>query len=87
VFVVCGLLGVSKEHRRKGLASLLLKHVLDMADREGKKTYLDATDEGWFVYSKLGFEVVGTVEIDLRKWGGEGVGRNRNMIREPRKIS
>ncbi|EHL02404.1 hypothetical protein M7I_1479 [Glarea lozoyensis 74030] len=83
---VLGLIGVSQEHRRKGLATMLINHVLDMADQEGKQTYLDATDEGWFVYSKLGFEVKGTVEIDLTKYGGEGKARNRNMIRQPKKI-
>jgi hypothetical protein len=64
----------------------LINHVLDMADREGKQTYLDATDEGWYVYSKLGFEVKGTVEIDLTKYGGEGTARSRNMIRQPKKV-
>jgi hypothetical protein len=35
------------------------------------------------VYLKLGFKDIGIVEVDLRKYGGEGIGNNKIMIREP----
>lgn len=82
--IVCQLLATSPHFQRKGLASMLLRHVLDKADQEGRKTYIEATPEGHPVYEKLGWRDVALVEVDLGKYGGEGVGTNVCMIREPR---
>ncbi|KAH6678326.1 acyl-CoA N-acyltransferase [Halenospora varia] len=79
------LLYVSPEYQRKGLASMLLRYGLEMADREGKRAYIEATAKGKVVYERLGFEVVDLVEVDLKEWGGEGVERNWIMVREPKK--
>jgi GNAT superfamily N-acetyltransferase len=70
-------------YQRRGLASKLLKHVLEMADRDGKKAYIEATVAGYPVYERLGWKVVDLVEIDLSKWGGKGIGSNRIMLRAP----
>lgn len=77
------LLATSPKFQRKGLASMLLRHVLDQADREGRKTYIEATPEGHPVYAKLGFGDVALVEVDLKKWGGRTVGTNVCMVRKP----
>jgi len=80
------LLATDPAYQRRGLASKLLKHVLDSADREGKKAYIEATLAGYPVYERLGWKVVDVVEIDLSKWGGKGMGSNRIMLREPQPL-
>ncbi len=61
---------------------MLLTHVLDMADREGRKCYIEATDAGHPLYVKLGWKDVDVVYVDCTKWGGK-VERNRILIRDP----
>ncbi|KUJ20317.1 acyl-CoA N-acyltransferase [Mollisia scopiformis] len=84
---VANLLGTDPAYQRKGLASRLLKHVLDMADREGRKVYIEATPAGHPVYLKLGFKDVDIVKVDLSRWGGKEIGTNRIMIRDPEPAS
>jgi hypothetical protein len=62
---------------------MLLRHVLDIADKEGRKTYIEATPAGHPVYRKLGFEDVDVIKVDLRKYGGDRVGTNVCMLRQP----
>jgi len=62
---------------------MLLRHVLDQADKEKRKTYIEATPSGHPVYHKLGFRDVALVEVDLKKYGGSTIGTNVCMIREP----
>lgn len=76
------LLCTDPAFQRKGLATMLLRHGTDMADAEGRKTYIEATAKGHPVYLKLGFKDIDVVTVDLSKWGGE-LGINRTMIREP----
>lgn len=47
-----------EEYRKKGLATQLLKRLIDDAKNKGVgNIYLHATDEGKYVYDKLGFEI------------------------------
>jgi hypothetical protein len=62
---------------------MLLKHGLACADAEGRKTYIEATDEGHPVYLKLGFKDIDIVSVDLSKWGGSRPATNIIMMREP----
>ncbi|KAG9238704.1 acyl-CoA N-acyltransferase [Amylocarpus encephaloides] len=82
---ICQLLAIDRLYQRKGLGSMLLKHVLDMADAEGRKVYIEATDAGWPLYKKLGFEDIDIIEIDVSKWGGDRIGTNKIMMRQPKK--
>jgi GNAT superfamily N-acetyltransferase len=66
------LLATDPAYQRRGLASKLLKQVLDLADREATKAYIEATLAGYPVYERLGYKVVDIVEVDLSKWGGKG---------------
>ncbi|KAF8867113.1 hypothetical protein BDZ45DRAFT_609269 [Acephala macrosclerotiorum] len=84
---VANLLGTHPAYQRKGLASKLLKHVLDMADREGRKVYIEATPAGHPVYLKLGFRDIDVVAVDLTRWGGDRVGTNVIMERDPQPVS
>jgi GNAT superfamily N-acetyltransferase len=80
------LLATHPAYQRRGLATKLLKHVLDMADRKGKLSYIEATDAGFPVYQRLNYKQIDLLEVDLSKWGGKGVGLNRIMLREPQSI-
>lgn len=73
-----------EDYWRQGLGGVLLKHVLDLADAEGKKAWIEATAAGRPLYAKFGFkEVDPLVEVDLSRWGATEPGRNWGMLREP----
>lgn len=65
-------IGIDKEHRGKGLASVLMAPGLEMADREKLPCYLDTHNEQNIgLYRRYGFEVVheGTIPgSDVRHW-------------------
>lgn len=58
-----------------------------MADREGRKVYIEATPAGHPVYLKLGFRDIDAVAVDLTRWGGDRVGTNVIMERDPQPVS
>ncbi|KAG0650034.1 hypothetical protein D0Z07_3877 [Hyphodiscus hymeniophilus] len=80
VYLIC----TDPAFQRKGLASRLLQHGIDLADREGRQTYLEATKDGHPVYLKLGFTVIDVLTMDLSKWGGKELGVSRMMMRDPK---
>jgi GNAT superfamily N-acetyltransferase len=66
----CGiyLVGTLKEHRGKGLAGRLLHQALAEARQRGLRTSsLQATELGQPVYERLGYEVIGTLEMWERR--------------------
>ncbi|KAH8594314.1 hypothetical protein B0O99DRAFT_625576 [Bisporella sp. PMI_857] len=77
------LLQTDPAYQRKGLAAKLLKHGLALADREGRKVHIEGTPAGHTLYLKLGFRDTDILEVDLTKWGLEGMGRNWIMVRDP----
>ncbi|KFY59451.1 hypothetical protein V497_04261 [Pseudogymnoascus sp. VKM F-4516 (FW-969)] len=81
-----GLLATDPEFQGKGCASMLLKYGLDLADKEGRRAYIEATPAGLPLYKKLGWVIVDEAEIvngskdtpeDERRW------INWIMIRQP----
>jgi hypothetical protein len=62
--------------------------MLDIADREGRKVYLEATPGGKPVYEKLHFRKVDTLDFDLSVLAKdhEGVYQITIMIRDPQPI-
>jgi hypothetical protein len=66
---------------------MLLKHVLQRADKEGKVAYIEATDTGYPLYLRLGWKQIDVIELDLSKYGGKGNASNRIMLREAQSIS
>ncbi|KAK8070612.1 Acyl-CoA N-acyltransferase [Apiospora hydei] len=79
------LLCVSPKYSRKGIATALLAPMLDIADAEGRKTYLEATAAGKPLYEKLGFRLVELLTFDWDELTKErnGLYKNWVMIREP----
>ncbi|KAL2067434.1 hypothetical protein VTL71DRAFT_1859 [Oculimacula yallundae] len=80
---IAHLLATSPQYQRLGLGSRLLRHVLDQADAENRKCYIEATKAGHPVYFKLGFRDVDELRLDMKPWGGDFVAVNRLMVREP----
>lgn len=71
------------EYQRNGLGRMLLKPGLETADKEGKRTYIEATREGLGLYVKLGWKQFDELVTDLVPYGGTVVGTTTLMMREP----
>lgn len=81
------VLATAPAYQRRGLGSMLLKQVLQRADKEGKVAYIEATDTGYPLYLRLGWKQIDVIELDLSKYGGKGTASNRIMLREAQSIS
>ena len=81
--LVVSLLCVHAAHQRKGLGSMLLKHGLALADAEGKKTYIEASETGHPLYLKFGWKDIDLLSIDAAKWGVKQAPCYRIMTRDP----
>jgi ribosomal protein S18 acetylase RimI-like enzyme len=64
----------SAEHRGRGLSSALLREAQATAAQNGLPLWLEATTEySWKLYSKLGFETVGTLVLGKGRVGSDGL--------------
>ena len=81
--IVLALLVTLTPHRRRGAGSLLLKWGIDLSERIGLPCHLQASSQGRKLYKHHGFEEMGTVEFDLKKFGLQGVEEMTEMIRRP----
>jgi hypothetical protein len=64
---------------------MLVKWGIDQADEASLPSFLEASQQGKPLYSRLGFEAVHEEVFDLATYGGEGVDINTIMIRQPRR--
>ncbi|MCJ1311538.1 hypothetical protein MMC25_005211 [Agyrium rufum] len=83
--VLINFLDIAPGHQRRGIGSVLLKHVLSIADDLGLESYLEATPEGEGLYRKLGFEHVDTLTFPREPFGGQGSEVFKQMIRPVRR--
>lgn len=81
------LLCTDPAYHRRGLAAALLDCVLDVADRQGITTYVDALETAVPVYLRYGFKTVDRIDYDLRKAGREETVSILVMLREPRTLA
>jgi GNAT superfamily N-acetyltransferase len=78
------ILAVLPTYQRLGLGAALLAPVLRLADREGKKTYIEASETGEKLYRRLGWVETGdTISLDFTGFGAEGKVDILLMMREP----
>jgi GNAT superfamily N-acetyltransferase len=79
-----GILAVVPAYQRLGLGKAMLAPVLKMADKEGKKTYIEASEAGEKLYRRLGWVETGDkLSLDFTKYGAEGRVDVQLMMREP----
>ncbi|KAI4227209.1 MAG: hypothetical protein L6R36_002586 [Xanthoria steineri] len=58
-------------YQSRGLASIMLRRMLDSIDAERRRCYLEATPAGYPLYLKFGWKVVDEVRTDLAKYGAK----------------
>ena len=68
------ILATDPAYMRKGAGKLLVKYGTELADEMGLPCFLEGSPEGYGLYSSCGFEQVGTIWIDLAKYGKNTVG-------------
>lgn len=80
------LICTNPKYLRRGAAKAMIASMLDLADAQGIKAYLEATPAGKPIYEKLGFREVDSLEWDLGKLTNnlDGVYKLTIMIREPK---
>lgn len=76
---VINYLVIHPDCQHKGLGSMILR--LDAADRDNTETFLIAIAKGAPLYSKVGFEEVGRLEVDTAAYDGEEIVSCLSMIR------
>lgn len=75
---------VDPAYQRQGIGSSLLQWGLKKADELGAKLWVTSTPDAFRTYAKAGWGVREIHEVDLRKYGGEGIYVRRWMLREPK---
>jgi predicted N-acetyltransferase YhbS len=78
------LLAVRPKYQRRGLGSMLLAPVLELADGENAKTFIQASAEGLGLYQRFGWKQVDEMVIDFSSYGGPKQVKTTLLIREPR---
>jgi GNAT superfamily N-acetyltransferase len=70
---------VDPQHQRKGIGGHLLKSVTDKADAVNAPTLIVSSVEGHGLYSKHGFESLGTWDIDNEAWAHKIVEHEKSI--------
>ena len=84
--LVVNILAVRPDYQRKGLGGLLLEQGLALADRDGARTYIEASVKGFSLYKKYGWKEFDEVVVDTRPYGGQGLESTKLMMREPQPL-
>ena len=77
------LLAVHPSYHGRGLGTRLIAPGLEAADKAGAQAYIEASPSGLPLYLKHGWEPVDELVIDMKPHGGEGIRRQKFLIREP----
>lgn len=65
-------LAVTPEYRNRGIATLLMQAGVAASEEMGIDIFMLAYKAGLGVYKKLGFDMLESLMIDDRPWGGQG---------------
>jgi GNAT superfamily N-acetyltransferase len=83
---VMNILAVRPEYQRKGLGARLLEPVLALADRDGARTYIEASAKGLGLYLKYDWKEIDAINIDMRPYGGHQIESTKCMMRDPQPL-
>ncbi|KFY92116.1 hypothetical protein V498_05155 [Pseudogymnoascus sp. VKM F-4517 (FW-2822)] len=78
------ILAVRLKYQRKGLGSMLLTPVLEQADMENAKAFVQGSAQGIGLYLKHGWEEVDEILMDYSPYGGTADVKTALLVREPR---
>ncbi|KAL4951648.1 acyl-CoA N-acyltransferase [Aspergillus filifer] len=81
--IVLEFIATHPKYQGRGVGKALLAWGIERAGKEGKRIYLEATEEGYPVYVKNGWRALARVEIDYARWGGVGGQALTLMVRNP----
>ena len=81
--MIVDLLATAPQHQRKGIGRLCMRWGLEKADALKAKVYLEATMDGYPLYSSLGFKPLDEITLDYTQWGGQGSQSLILMMRDP----
>ncbi|PON20894.1 hypothetical protein TGAM01_v210293 [Trichoderma gamsii] len=70
---------INPDYQRRGIGGKLLAEVLKQSDKEAIPVFLASTAESIGLYSRMGFESLGTWPIDNEYWAGRIVGLEREL--------
>lgn len=65
------VLAIRQNQQRRGIGTMLLKHILEKADRLRLPVYLDSGVSGKPLYERFGFQVVRVMPLNALDYGGE----------------
>jgi hypothetical protein len=72
--VVLQMLCTDPAHHKRGAGGMLVRWGCEeLADKKGLEAFVEASMLGKILYERSGFVEVGTLEFDVRKWGGDDV--------------
>ena len=77
------ILAVLPKYQRQGLGGLMLEPVLALANKEGRKVYIEASKKGVGLYRRYGWIKVDNMLVDTRPYGGEMIEETEFMMRDP----
>lgn len=69
---VLGYLAVHPDHKRQGIATMLVESGLREAEKMGFDTFVSACADGKLVYERVGFKLLDKIVQDDSEWGGNG---------------
>ncbi|KAH8648271.1 hypothetical protein BGZ60DRAFT_499633 [Tricladium varicosporioides] len=82
-FLVLDYLAVLPAFQRRGIATMLVRSGLRIADINNLKSYVMASPAGLKMYLDQGFEIVETVSQDYSEYGGTSLDIHHFMVRLP----
>ncbi len=83
--IVLDDLSVKPEHQWHGAGKLLLRTLIDFADKKCLPCYIESTPGAYNMYTHQGFREVDKLDIDLGQWKqGYGVYRTSMLYRDPK---
>ncbi|QMW38457.1 hypothetical protein G4B11_001693 [Aspergillus flavus] len=81
--MILDFLATDPEYQGRGIGSQMLKWATQKADSLNARMFLEATEEGYPLYKKYGWNTQEEVVLDFEPLGGHNKGRYYIMIRDP----